>query len=484
MNIKQRTIGGFIWASIGNVGFGLINLLVTFILARLLLPSDFGLIELIVVITSISTVFVDSGFSQALIRDKQASLLDISSVFYINITIALLCYLLLFWALPGIAVFFNEPRLTGLGRFCFLSVIFDALSIAQNANFTRKMLFKPIAISNLAGITVAGIIGIVLASLGFGVWALACTITLSSLFRTITLWVISDWCPVWGISWRSIKKYFSFGGFLLLHTLFDKIVLNLEAFVIGKLYTKQQLGYFSQSGKINAYFCHALTNVIVKVTYPALVRLDDSDARLKEGYRKIIGLTTFVVTPLMMFLIFFPDSFIYTFLGKQWLDAAPLLMLWSVFGLFFPVQSICNNIFYVKGLSKQLLYLSVIRQVLKIIVVLSLARISIFAILLGTTAVAIFATWLYVYFSGRLIGYSLREVWQDVYKNLVTSVAGAAFTLLLMNSLFQPGYTYWEFGFYILSMGIIYLGLNQVIRNPNYIEVKEILYSFIRKNRK
>lgn len=484
MNIKQRTIGGFIWASIGNVGFGLINLLVTFILARLLLPSDFGLIELIVVITSISTVFVDSGFSQALIRDKQASLLDISSVFYINITIALLCYLLLFWALPGIAVFFNEPRLTGLGRFCFLSIVFDALSIAQNANFTRQMLFKPIAISNLAGITIAGIVGIVLASQDFGVWALACTITLSSLFRTITLWVISDWCPMWGISWRSIKKYFSFGGFLLLHTLFDKIVLNLEAFVIGKLYTKQQLGYFSQSGKINAYFCHALTNVIVKVTYPALVRLDDSDARLKEGYRKIIGLTTFVVTPLMMFLIFFPDSFIYTFLGKQWLDAAPLLMLWSVFGLFFPVQSICNNIFYVKGLSKQLLYLSVIRQVLKIIVVLSLARISIFAILLGTTAVAIFATWLYVYFSGRLIGYSLREVWQDVYKNLVTSVAGAAFTLLLMNSLFQPGYTYWEFGFYILSMGIIYLGLNQVIRNPNYIEVKEILYSFIRKNRK
>ena len=483
MNIKQKTIGGFIWASIGNVGFGLINLLVTFILARLLLPSDFGLVELIVVITSISTVFVDSGFSQALIRDKQATLLDISSVFYINIVIALLCYCLLFWALPGIAVFFNEPRLTGLGRFCFLSIVFDALSIAQNANFTRQMLFKPIAISNLAGISVAGTIGIILACLDFGVWALACTITLSSLFRTITLWVISGWYPVWGISWRSIKKYFSFGGFLLLHTLFDKIVLNLESFVIGKLYTKQQLGYFSQSGKINAYFCHALTNVIVKVTYPALVRLDDSDAHLKEGYRKIIGLTTFVVTPLMVFLIFFPNLFIYTFLGDQWLEAAPLLVLWSVFGLFFPVQSICNNIFYVKGLSRQLLYLSVIRQVLKIAVVLLLARISIFALLLGTTVVAIFATWLYVYFSGKLISYSLREVWQDVYRNLVTSVTGASLSLLLASSLFRPGYSYLEFCFCSLSMGGMYLCLNRVIRNPNYIEVKEILYSFIRKKR-
>lgn len=483
MNIKQRTVGGFIWASVGNVGFGLINLLVTFILARLLLPSDFGLIELIVVITSISTVFVDSGFSQALIRDKQATLLDISSVFYINIVIALLCYLLLFWTVPGIAVFFNEPRLTGLGRFCFLSIIFDALSIAQNANFTRQMLFKPIAISNLSGIFVAGAVGIVLACLDFGVWALACTLTLSSLFRTITLWVISGWCPVWGISWHSVKKYFSFGGFLLLHTLFDKIVLNLESFVIGKLYTKQQLGYFSQSGKINAYFCHALTNVIVKVTYPALVRLDDSGIRLKEGYRKIIGLTTFVVTPLMVFLIFFPDTFIYTFLGKQWLDAAPLLVLWSVFGLFFPVQSVCNNIFYVKGLSKQLLYLSVIRQVLKIIVVLSLARISIFAILLGTTIVAIFATGLYVYFSGRLISYSLQEVWQDVYRNLLTSIVGASLTLLGVNVLFPSEYSYLEFCLCALSMGGIYLYLNHLIRNPNYLEIKGILYALMKKNR-
>lgn len=470
------------WASIGNIGFGLINLLITFILARLLVPADFGLVELVIVITSISTVFVDSGFSQALIRDKQATLLDISSVFYVNVVIALLCYSLLFWSVPGIAVFFNEPRLTGLGRVCFLTLIFDALSIAQNANFTRQMLFKPIAISNLVGISVAGGVGVILAWLDFGVWALAGTMTLSSLFRTITLWLISPWHPVWGISWRSVKKYFSFGGFLLLHTLIDKIVLNFESFVIGRLYTKQQLGYFSQSGKINAYFCHALTNVIVKVTYPALVRLDDSEERLKEGYRKIIGLTTFVVTPLMIFLIFFPGMFIYTFLGEQWLDAAPLLMLWSVFGLFFPIQSICNNIFYVKGLSKQLFYLSVIRQILKIAVVLSFARISMFAILLGTTLVAVFATFLYVYFSGRLISYSFREVWQDICKNLVVSIVSASLTLLLLNFLILPGYSYGGFCFCCVSMGGMYLCLNRWLHNRNYIEVKEIFFSLLKKN--
>lgn len=182
-------------------------------------------------------------------------------------------------------------------------------------------------------------------------------------------------------------------------------------------------------------------------------------------------------------MIFFPDTFIYTFLGKQWLDAAPLLVLWSVFGLFFPVQSVCNNIFYVKGLSKQLLYLSVIRQVLKIIVVLSLARISIFAILLGTTIVAIFATGLYVYFSGRLISYSLQEVWQDVYRNLLTSIVGASLTLLGVNVLFPSGYSYLEFCLCALSMGGIYLYLNHLIRNPNYLEIKGILYALMKKNR-
>lgn len=483
MSLKEKAVIGFIWTSVGSVGPGLLQLFFTFVLARLLLPADFGLIELITVISSISVIFIDSGFTQALIRDKEATKVDTSTIFFFNMLIAIGIYVLLFFMLPYIANFFNEPRLLVLARYSFLTIIIDAMSIVQNADCMRLLRFQNIAKANLFAIAISGVLGICLALYGYGVWALVVMQILMSCVKTIVLWVLSDWKPMLVFSVRSIRKYFSFGSFVLLHTLIDKIVLNLESIMIGRFYPKEQLAYYSQSRKIENYFSGALTNVIVKVSYPVLVNIQGNDEVLRNGYRKIIGLTTYFMFPFMVYFIFFPRIFIRASLGDFWLSAAVLLQLWACWGLLSPIQSICSNIFYVKGVSKQLFYLSVVKQIAKISVLFSLVQYSVTMLVLGVVVVSHIVTYVYVYYSSKLISYSLKNFVVDLLKNLIPAFIAAAFTLLLINLFGNGGDVYAQLCFSILIMGGTYFLLTHYLGNSNLIEARNILLNFLHKRK-
>ena len=484
MGLKEKAIWGVIWTSVGSVGPGLLQLFFTFILARLLLPADFGLIELITVISSISTIFVDSGFTQALIRDKTATKTDTSSIFFFNILVAIGVYVILFLTLPYMSDFFNEPRLLILARYSFLTIVIDAMSIVQNADCMRLLRFQNIAKANLLGIVIGGTLGIYLAFSGYGVWALVVMQILISCVKTIVLWVLSDWKPMFVFNIKSIRKYFSFGSFVLLHSLIDKIVLNLESIVIGRFYPKEQLAYYSQSRKIENYFSGALTNVIVKVSYPVLVDIQGKDDILKSGYRKIIGLTTYFMFPFMVYFIFFSRIFVNASLGDSWGAAAVLLQLWACWGILSPIQSICSNIFYVKGVSKQLFYLSVIKQITKIITLFSLIKYNVTILVLGVVVISHLATYMYVYFSCKLLSYSIKDFIFDLLKNIFPAFVSAMVTSLLICIFPISENVYVMLFFSILIMGLAYLLLTHYLRNPNLVEAKDILQRLFQRHRK
>lgn len=378
--IKVETFKGLIWTSIGNIGAGLLNLLVTMFLARLLNPSDFGILELVLVVTSISVVFVDSGFSQALIRDKEATVKDLSTVFWVNLTISICLYVLLFCVCPLLAKFWNVDEFGNIGRVAFLVIIIDALGLIQNVTFTKNMNFKPIAISMLVSTLFSGCIGALLAYLGYGVWSLVIFLLLTSTFKTALLWIQGKKFLLLSFSKDSVKKYYKFGSYLFVQSLIDKIMINVESLLIGRFYSKSQLGYYSQSRKIDSYLGQALTNIVVKVSFPALVKINDTDERLKYGYRKIIGLTTFVIFPFMLFLIVFPKLTMAMLFGSQWSNAGIYLQWWAIFGIVHPIQSICNNIFYVKGRSRELLIITAVKQMLKLLAIIALVKYSVFAL--------------------------------------------------------------------------------------------------------
>lgn len=481
-SVKKQAVSGMIWASLGSVGGGILNLLVMFVLARLLSPSDFGVLELLVVVTSISTVLVDSGFSQALIRDKGATDIDKSTVFFVNLSISTTLYVVLFFLAPLLASFFRLPEFSAYSRVAFLCIIFDSLSVIQNINYTKELNFRPIAISILSAIVIAGILTITLSYLGLGTWALVIFIIANSLLKSFFLWIQSKWRPIYKFSRAALKKYWKFGSFILVQSLIDKIAMDVESLLIGRAYTKAQLGFFSQSRKINSYFGQALTSVVVKVSYPLLVKIGDTDEQLKYGYRKIIGYTTFVTSPIMMFIFFYPYDTMVALFGERWVEGGSYLRLWSCIGLVQPIQAVCNNIFLVKGKSKKLFYISAFKNFLKIIVVVVLISYSIYYMLVGIVSVALITAFVVFYYSGKLINYNLMAIAKDVAPNIIIASVSClipffiteSFGLCNMTPIIKVPVT---FAFTIL----LYVILNVFSSNSNMRDIINIAKSYIHR---
>ena len=431
MGLKGQAVKGVAWTSVGTLGYGGLNLLVTIVLARLLTPYDFGLIELLVVFSGISDIIVDSGFSQAVIKDNSASEKDLSSVFWVNVSLGIVVYVLLFLAAPFIARFYEAPLLKDLSRIVFLTVVFNSFSVIQNANFSRSLNFKPYSIACICGIVISGSVAILMARLGYGVWALAVNLACFSFVRMAVLWIQSSWHPSFAFSSSSVKKYFSFGVNLLIQGLLDKIVTNLESLIIGKIYSKQQLGYFSQGRKLDSYITQAASSVVLKVSYPLLAKVQDESDKLKEGYRSVVGVTMSCITPIMA-IMFCGSSYIMNgVFGAQWLPAAPYLRLWSLCGWCLILYSIFINIFLVRGRSRLLLICSIIKQVLRVSAILLLVRRGIMPMMIGIVVVTYISGMIYIVFGGRLINYTLWEFLKDFFGIVVSIVIASLLAIYL-----------------------------------------------------
>ena len=427
MGLKQQAIKGIAWTSVGTIGYGGLNLVVTIVLARLLSPNDFGIIELLVVFSSISDIIVDSGFSQALIRDGKASDKDLSSVFFLNIGVALVIYGLLFFASPSITRFYDTPILLNLSRFVFLTILFNSMSVIQNANLSRNLNFRPYAIASVAGVIVAGSTAVCLAHIGWGVWALAVNLVLFSFIRMSMLWILGGWRPSFVFCLDSVKRYLPFGINLMLQGLADKVVTNLESLIIGKIYLKSDLGHFSQGRKLDSYVVQTSTSVIQKVTYPLLSKINTDENRLKDGYRKVLGITMMFIVLMVVIMFCGAEHIMAGVFGKQWLPAAEYLKLWSLCGFCVAFYSVFINIFLVRGRSALLLRCSLAKQSLRIVAIALLARVGIRQMMYGIVAVSFLSAFIYSCLGGRLIGYRFIEIARDLMPFVTGgSLAGVA----------------------------------------------------------
>lgn len=482
MSLKNATLKGVAWNSIGTIGAGLVNFIITMILARMLTPYDFGILELLIVFSVLSEAFVDSGFSQAVIRDNKATSTDLTSVFYLNVGIAFVLYFLLFTLSPYIAQFYDETSLVNLSRFVFLTIIFKAFAIIQNANYSRNIDFKTPAISALAAILIAGVTAVIMAHNGFGVWALATNLVLYSFLKTLLLWFQSNWRPKGSVKANSLKKYVGFSSNLLFKGLADKIVTNLEPLLIGRVYSKADLGLFSQGRKLNSYITLTSTSVIQRVTYPVLSKFQDDKIKLKENYRKIVGLTMFIIIPVMLGVFASANNMIVVAFGGQWLEAAPYLRMWALIGLFVALYSFFTNIFLVLGKSRQLLYISLTRQGVRLLAIVLLINVSIMAVMWGIVIVTFLTSISYVYFGGNYINYSLIEVSKDLSQIAIAALFGA--TIIYFGELYiDVGSIFITFCIQALVMLIIYYSILKLLKNEYLMEFESIVENLIQKRK-
>ena len=299
-SLKGKTAKGVLWSSVERFSTQGVQFVIMIVMARLLTPKDYGLIGMLAIFLAVSQSLIDSGFSQALIRKQHRTETDNSTVFYFNLAVGVILYLLLFLSAPWVADFYDTPELTAVMRVVCLGVIINSLAVVQRALLTVNIDFKTQAKASFSAALISGCTGIVLAYSGHGVWALVVQQLLNLGINTGLLWLFSSWRPKRLYSWQSFHELFAFGSKLLASGLLGTLYNNVYTIVIGKLFSAGNLGHYTRAQHFAEFPSSNLTGIMQRVTYPVLCSIQDDDKRLEKVYRKFLKLSAFVVFPLML----------------------------------------------------------------------------------------------------------------------------------------------------------------------------------------
>ncbi len=473
MGLKKDTIKGVIWSGLGTVGSGVIGFVVTIILARTLTPEAFGVIELILSFVVVSEVLVDCGLSKAIIRDKEVSQTDLSTIFYMNMIVAIFLYTIIFISAPLIAEYYSSSQdFVLLLRTLSFKIVVDAFSFTQVALCNRNMRFKELSIITTISMFFAGLISVVLIYKGFGVWALVSYYLFLSIFKALLIGVQIKWWPTLVFDLKRAKYFLGFGGPLMIVQVIDKTVTSVESLMVGKVYTKTDLGYFSQARKFDSLVIQTLLGIVQKVTYPALSKTQSAH-QLTLGYKEVMQVSLWAITPIACFTFFNAEAFMCTVFGPQWAASADYLQIFSIFSLVFPLYSICYNVFYVTGETTLLLKLSVFQQVFRILVIVVMIKFGLTAFAGGIVAVMCLSSLLFIYYSGKLIEYPMKQMFRDNMNTVLCSIMATGFAKILsMTFEVQGTFLFWV----LLGVSVaLYFALNVLFRNRAYRTIVDIL---------
>lgn len=361
-SLKKKTIGGLVWSFgdlIGNQG---IQFLIQIILARLLLPEHFGLIGMILIFIALSNSLVDSGFTQALIRERHANQTDYSTVFYFNLVVSFLIYLILFLAAPAISRFFGEPQLVALVRVLSIGIVINAFAVIPKAMFAKEVNFKTQAKINLSSSILSGLFAVGLALAGYGVWSLVLRQLSMNAIQSLLFTVTKKWVPSLVFSLASFKRLFGFGWKLLVSGMIDTFYTNVYFLIIGKQYSAAQLGYYTNASRFSEIVSQNLAATILRVTYPVLSSIQDEHERLKQSYKNITRLAAFLIFPVMVGMAAIGEPLVLLVFGEKWLPMVPYFQLLSIAGMLYPILALDLSILQVKGRSDLYLYLEIINK--------------------------------------------------------------------------------------------------------------------------
>lgn len=418
---KLNALVSVFWNAFELIGGKAVQVIVLIVLARLLTPEAFGVIGLLVIFTELSKVILDSGFTQTLIREKTVTDIDMCTVFYTNVIVAILIYTLLYVSAPYISGFYNFPELTYYARLLFLTILINSFIIVQNAVLMRDMKFKVLSIRTLLANLFSGAIAIYMAYTGWGVLALIWQQVLAALFSLVLLWVSTRWFPSLYFSFGSLKRLFSFSRHLMLSGMLDAIVSNIQSVLIGKFYTPTQLGFYTQSKQLSTIPSQTLTSIIRNVSYPAFTKLK-SEGHLKSAYTKVIKLTLFFVFPLMIGLAVIGNNLIPLLLGEKWVESVKYFQIFCVAGAIYPLYVINQNIFLVVGDSKAYLNVSLIKRAVTLTIVLLTVKFGVLAMVYGYLAASIINVGVVMLLSGKKINYGMFEQIKDLLGIFITTV--------------------------------------------------------------
>ncbi len=437
MGLKEKTVNSVLWGSIERFSVMGINFILSIIVARLVLPADFGVIAMTTIFLGVSNVFIDSGFANALVRKTDRTEIDNSTVFYFNIGVGITIYVIIFFSAPLIASFYNIPILLEVMRVIGLVILWNSLSVVQQAILTAKLDFKSQAKISLISVSASGIIGVILAYYGLGVWALVAQIVSAALGRMLLLWLYVKWHPLWAFSIDSFKSMFSYGSKLLMSNLVVTIGSSINSLILGKKFPADQLGYYSRSEQFVNFPLNSVTAIFQKVTFPVYCLRKDNIPMLREYYLKTICVIALLIAPAMAILFILSHDIIILLLTEKWVPAAALMQILIFTFAWSPIFSINMNILSVLGYTKYVLNIEIVKMILRISVILLAASYGLKVICYLLAIVTFLDTFLYSYYIKKAIQVNWKTQMSYIFPYVVASITiafGVDFLIQIIES--------------------------------------------------
>ena len=422
MQRKGNVISNFLWRFAERCAAQLVTLIVSIILARILTPSDFGTVSLVMVFTTIMQVFVDSGLGTALIQKKNADDLDFSSVFYFNFAVCLILYAGMFIAAPYIAGFYNDVSLTPIIRVISLTIVISGVKGIQQSYVSRNMLFKRFFFATLGGTIFSAFLGIGMAYAGCGVWSIVAQQLSNTAIDTLILWITVKWRPKKMFSWSRLKSLLSYGWKLLASSLLDTVYNNLRNLVIGKIYTSADLAYYNQGDKFPKVVITNINASIDSVLLPSMSGEQENCERVKSMTRRAIKTSTYIMAPLMMGLLFCAEPIVKLLLTEKWLPCVPYLRIFCFTYMFWPIHTANLNAIKAMGRSDFFLKLEIIKKVMGLALLLFTMRISVMAMAYSLIVSGILSQIINSWPNWKLLNYNYFEQLRDILPSIIIAV--------------------------------------------------------------
>lgn len=411
---KRKILYSLIWRFGERISAQLVTFIVSVIIARILAPSDYGSVAIVMVFITIANILVSNGFATALIQKKDADDIDFSSVFYFSLTFSIFLYLVLFLSAPYIAKWYNMPVLCPTLRVLGIRIIIGAVNSVQQSYVSRRMEFKKFFFATLGGTILSGVVGIIFAYRGFGIWALVAQYLVNTTTDTLVLWFTVKWRPKWCFSWSRLKGLLSFGWKLLASALLGAVYDDLRTLIIGKVYTPDDLAFYSKGQQFPSLIMNNVNVTVSSVFFPVLSSYQDEPSKLAEENRKLVQMLCGIIAPLMFGLAAVGKPLIRILLTEKWIESVPFLQICCVYYLISAIYNAYLQSFKAVGRSGLSLTMEIIDDTIGILLVVFFFRVSVMAIAVVTVISRLVACIITVFVNSKLfqvpVFYQMKDI--------------------------------------------------------------------------
>lgn len=479
-NLKQKTVSGFAYKMLERVGAQGVNFIVSIVLARILLPEEYGTIALVTVLITILDVFVTYGFGNSLIANKDSDDIDFSTCFYFGIGLSLFVYAFLYFAAPAIAAFYGKDVLVAVLRVMGLRIPIAAINSVQHAYVSKHMMFRKFFISTSIGTVLSGIIAIIMAYQGFGVWALVEQYLGNVVCDTICLWIIVGWRPILAFSTKRLKTIYNYGWKILVVGLLDTGYNQLRSLVIAKKYTSEDLAYYNKGNQFPQLGMSVIEPTVNGVLFPALSQCNESQTEMRGITRRIIMLSTYIVFPILIGLIAIAKPLVTVLLTEKWLPCVIYLQIGCLSYMFRPLQFINNSVIKASGRSGLLLKLDILKKGIGIVLLLISMNYGVIGIAISLVVTNIISVFINITPNRAILNYGYGAQFLDIAKSGVLAVIMGFIVFALSFLPIRP--------IILLAIQIIvgvsfYLITSHITQNESYIYALNMLKNMRRKKK-